>query len=128
MIGQKSEKPRVGIYNIAARQSVYIKPKGNSDDYLTNLSWTPDEKYVLIAELNRGQNDMSLNVYDAQSGAYVRTILNEKNNNWVEPEHAAYFPNPKSNNFVWFSEKDGFQNLYYYSIEGLLYCFELLDY
>ena len=120
MIGQKSEKPRVGIYNIAARQSVYIKPKGNSDDYLTNLSWTPDEKYVLIAELNRGQNDMSLNVYDAQSGAYVRTILNEKNNNWVEPEHAAYFPNPKSNNFVWFSEKDGFQNLYYYSIEGKL--------
>ena len=120
MIGQKSEKPRVGIYSLAARQTVYIKPRGNSDDYLTNLSWTPDEKYILIAELNRGQNDMSLNVYDAQSGAYVRTILNEKNNNWVEPEHAAYFPNPKSNNFVWFSEKDGFQNLYYYSIEGKL--------
>jgi hypothetical protein len=27
---------------------------------------------------------------------------------------------PKSNNFVWFSEKDGFQNLYYYSIDGKL--------
>ncbi len=120
MIGQKSEKPRVGIYNLATKKIVYIKPRGNSDDYLTNLSWTPDEKYVLIAELNRGQNDMNLNVYDAQSGSYVRTISNEKNSNWVEPEHEAFFPNPKSNNFVWFSEKDGFQNLYYYSIDGKL--------
>ncbi len=120
MIGQKSEKPRVGIYNLASGKTVFIKPRGNADDYLTNLSWTPDEKFVLIAELNRGQNDMSLNVYDAQTGAYVRTITNEKNSRWVEPEHAAFFPNPKSNNFVWFSEKDGFQNLYYYSIDGKL--------
>jgi dipeptidyl-peptidase-4 len=120
MIGQKSEKPKVGIYNLASKKTVFISPKGNSDDYLTNLSWSPDEKYVLIAELNRGQNDMSLNVYDASTGAYVRTILNEKNDNWVEPEHEAFFPNSKSNNFVWFSEKDGYQNLYYYTIEGKL--------
>lgn len=120
MIGQKSEKPRVGIYNLATKQTVFIKPRGNADDYLTNLSWSPDEKFVLIAEVNRGQNDMSLHVYDAQTGNYVRTILNEKNPRWVEPEHAAYFPNAASNNFVWFSEKDGFHNLYYYSIDGKL--------
>ena len=120
MIGQKSEKPRVGIYNLTTKQTVFISPKGNADDYLTNLSWTPDEKFVLVAEVNRGQNDMSLHVYDAQSGAFVRTILNEKNPRWVEPEHAAFFPNPKSNNFIWFSEKDGFHNLYYYSIDGKL--------
>ena len=120
MIGQKSEKPRVGIYNLSTKKTVFITPRGNQDDYLTNLSWTPDEKYVVIAELNRGQNDMSLNVYDAQTGIFMRTILNEKSNRWVEPEHAAFFPNKKSNNFVWISEKDGFNNLYYYSIEGKL--------
>lgn len=120
MIGQKSEKPRVGIYNLATGKTVFISPKGNSDDYLTNLSWSSDEKYVLIAELNRAQNDMNLNVYDAQNGTFVRTILNEKNNAWVEPEHEAFFPSATSNNFVWFSEKDGFQNLYYYSIDGKL--------
>jgi dipeptidyl-peptidase-4 len=120
MIGQKSEKPRVGIYNLASQKTVYISPRGNPDDYLTNLSWTPDEKYVLIAELNRGQNDMSLNVYDAQTGTFVRTILNEKNDKWVEPEHDAFFPSNKSNNLVWISEKEGFNNLYYYSIEGKL--------
>jgi dipeptidyl-peptidase-4 len=121
MIGQKSEKPRVGIYNLTTGKTVFIFPKsGDVNDYVTNLSWSPDEKYILIAELNRGQNDMNLNVYETNSGNFVRTILNEKNNAWVEPEHDAYFPNSKSNNFVWFSEKDGFQNLYYYSIEGKL--------
>ncbi|MEY2629669.1 MAG: hypothetical protein RLZZ469_564, partial [Bacteroidota bacterium] len=120
MIGQKSEKPRVGIYNVATGKTVFIAPKGSQDDYLTNLSWTPDEKFVLIAELNRGQNDMSLNLYDAATGTFIRTILNEKNPRWVEPEHEAFFPNAKSNNFIWFSEKDGFQNLYYYTLEGKL--------
>ena len=120
MIGQKSEKPRVGIFNLATGKTVFINPKNNPDDYLTNLSWSPDEKYVLIAELNRGQNDMNLNVYDANSGEFIRTILNEKNAKWVEPEHDAFFPNAKSNNFIWLSEKNGFQNLYYYTIEGKL--------
>ncbi len=121
MIGQKSEKVKIGIYNIATQKTVFITPKsGISDDYLTNLSWTPDEKFVLIAEVNRAQNDMSLNVYDANSGAFVRTILNEKNTKWVEPEHDAFFPNKTSNNFVWFSEKDGFHQLYYYSLDGKL--------
>ena len=120
MIGQKSEKPRVGIYNLATQKTIFIAPRGNQEDYLTNLSWTPDEKYILIAELNRGQNDMSLNLYDANTGAYVRTILNEKSSKWVEPEHPAYFPNSKSNNFIWISEKDGFDNLYYYTLEGKL--------
>lgn len=120
MIGQKSEKPRVGIYNLATRKTVFIAPKNNPEDYVTNLAFTPDEKYVLIAELNRGQNDMNLNVYDANTGAFVRTILNEKSSKWVEPEHPAFFPNSKSNNFVWISEKDGYNNLYYYSIDGKL--------
>ena len=63
---------------------------------------------------------MSLNLYDAATGAFIRTILNEKNPRWVEPEHEAFFPNAKSNNFIWFSEKDGSQNLYYYTLEGKL--------
>ena len=120
MIGQKSEKPKVGIYNLATGKTVFIAPRNNSEDYLTNLSWTPDEKYILIAELNRGQNDMCLNLYDANSGKFIKTLLNETNPKWVEPEHDAFFPSEKSNNFVWHSEKDGFQNLYYYTIDGKL--------
>ncbi|WP_318643360.1 S9 family peptidase [Flavobacterium ardleyense] len=120
MTGQKSEKPKVGIYNIASGKTVFISPQGKSDDYLTNLTWTPDDKYVLIAEVNRGQNDMHLNLYDATTGAFVRTLIREQATTWVEPEHDAFFPSKSSNSFVWISEKDGFDNLYYYTIEGKL--------
>jgi len=120
MIGQKSEKPKVGIYNLSTQKTAWISPRGNADDYLTNLAWTPDEKYVLIAELNRGQNDMHLNLYDASTGAFVRTICEEKNDAYVEPLHPAFFPSEKSNNFIWLSQRDGFLNLYQYSIDGKL--------
>lgn len=112
MAGQKSEKPKVGIYNLNTKQTVFISPTGNVDDYLTNLSWTPDEKNVLIAELNRDQNHMKLQLFDASNGKFVRTILEEKNDTWTEPEHPAYFYSDSSEDFIWMSEKDGFMNLY----------------
>lgn len=120
MIGQKSEKPKVGIFNLSTKKTVFIAPRGNADDYLTNLAWTPDEKYILIAEINREQNEMNLNLYDAQSGQFVRTLFNEKNDNWVQPKDAAFFPSKTSNNFVWISQKNGFNNLYYYDLNGKL--------
>lgn len=120
MAGQASEKSRVGIYNMATKNTVFIVPTGNPDDYLTNVSWTPDNKYVLIAEVNRGQNHMKLQVYDAVTGSLVRTLLEEKNDKWVEPEHPAFFPSEKSNNFIWISERSGFNNLYYYDFNGNL--------
>lgn len=112
MAGQKSERPKVGIYNLATEQTVFISPTGNIDDYLTNLSWTPDEMNVLIAEVNRDQNHIKLGLFDASTGNLVRTILEEKNPKWAEPEHPAYFYSDSSEDFIWMSEKDGFMNLY----------------
>lgn len=120
MAGQGSEKPKVGIYNLASKKTVYISPRGSADSYLTNLSWTPDEKYVLIAEINRETNKYWLNKYDAITGEFVKTLLEESNDKWVEPEHPAFFPSATSSNFIWISEKDGFNNLYYYDGDGKL--------
>ncbi len=120
MAGQKSEKPRVGVYDTETKNLVYISPKGAPDDYLTNLVFTPDNNYVIIAEVNRDQDHMWLNVYNAKTGAFIRTLFEETNNKWIEPEHPAFFPDEASNNFVWISERDGFNNLYYYDFNGQL--------
>ena len=119
MAGQHSEKSAVGIYNAKKKKTVYIYPKGNSEDYLTNVSWTPDEQFILVAEVNRDQNKMMLNKYNTK-GQFVKTLFTEESTTWTEPEHPAFFPNKESNNFIWISEKDGFNNLYYYDIEGNL--------
>lgn len=120
MAGQKSEKPKVGIYNCNTGRTTFVSPRNTIDAYLTNLAFTPDNKYVVIAEVNRDQNHMWLNVYSTEAGEFIRTLFEETNDKWVEPEHAAFFPDSESNNFIWISERDGFNNLYYYDINGIL--------
>lgn len=119
MAGQKSEKPRVGIYSIESGKTVYVSPRGAPDDYLTNFAWTLDSKAFTIAEVNRAQNAMQLNLFSA-AGQFQRTLFTETDNTWVEPEHPAYFPNAKESSFIWISERDGYNNLYLYDLNGKL--------
>ncbi|OYU85284.1 MAG: peptidase S9 [Flavobacterium sp. BFFFF2] len=112
MAGQSSEKPKVGIYDLQTGKLTYIEPELGIDAYLTNLAWTPDGNHLLIAELNRGQNEMHLNAFGAQSGKRIKTYWTETHAKWVEPEHPAYFLDQLSNDFVWISEKDGYMNAY----------------
>lgn len=120
MAGQTSEKPRVGIYDLKTKRTVFIVPRNKVDDYLTNLAWSPDDKFLVVVEINREQNHLWLNVYDAESGEFVKTLLEEKNEKWVEPENPVFFPSKSNNDFVWISQKDGFNNLYYYDWNGKL--------
>ncbi|MFM8242649.1 MAG: DPP IV N-terminal domain-containing protein [Crocinitomicaceae bacterium] len=117
MAGQASEQPKIGIYNVKKNKTIFISPKGATDDYFTNLSITPDEKYLIVAEVNRDQNQMWLNVYEVKSGKFVKTLLEEKNDKWVEPEHPAFYTG-NGNDFLWLSEKDGFTNIYLVDFEG----------
>lgn len=130
MAGQRSEKPKIGIYSVSKKKTVFISPRSGADSYLTNVAWSPDEKYLLIAEVNRDQNHMWMNKYDAATGKFLKTLFEEKNDKWVEPEHPAFFLlknydskapyGPGAFDFVWISERDGFNNLYLYDLEGNL--------
>jgi len=117
MAGQASEQPKIGIYNVKKNKTIYIAPKGAIDDYFTNVSITPDEKYLVVAEVNRDQNRMWLNVYDVKKGKYLKTLHEETNAKWVEPEHPAYYTG-NGNDFLWLSEKDGYMNIYSVDFEG----------
>ena len=118
MAGQKSELSGVGICNTKNGKTVFIKPIGATEDYLTNLGWNLEGTQVYIAEVNRDQNHMKLNQYDATTGNFVKTLFEEKNDKWTEPEHPVYFVN--DNEFIWMSERDGFMNLYLYNTDGKL--------
>lgn len=118
MAGMISHNVRVGIYNVKTRDTIYLKTGLPLDKYLTNICWTPDDKYILIAELNRDQNEMKLNVYEIKTGNFVKTLFEEKSNKYVEPLNPAYFINDKQ--FLWLSQRDGFNHIYLYDINGNL--------
>jgi len=118
MAGQKSELAKIGIYNLATQQTIYLNSDTSDEHYLTNLSWTPDGKHVLVAEVNRAQNHFDYNLYDATTGNKERTLFSESNARWVEPENDAVFLPKSTTNFLWMSEKDGYKNIYQYTTSG----------
>lgn len=120
MAGQGSEKAKIGIFNLSTKKTSYLNIDTSDEHYLTNLSWTPDEKHVLVAEINRGQNHFWYNLYNIETGNKVRTLFEESSDKWTEPEHDAVFLPNSSTTFLWLSERDGFMNVYQYTTEGKL--------
>lgn len=118
MAGTANEKVKLAVYDIQNKKTVYLKTGENIDQYLTSVSWSPDEKQIYIAVLNRDQNYLKLNKYDAKTGDFLHTLFEEKSDTWVEPEHPLTFLKNRPDQFVWFSERDGWQHLYIYTTNG----------
>lgn len=118
MAGDKSHEVTVGVYNAETGAVVYLKTGGPAEQYLTNIAWSPDDKYVYIAVLNRGQNHMKLNQYDAVSGTFIRTLFEEKDEKYVEPLVPMLFLKNDPGKFIWQSNRDGWNHLYLYDGNG----------
>jgi len=118
MAGQASHYARVGIYDLDRDTTYYLKTEGPKDQYLTNFTFSPDGKKAYLAVVNRGQNEMHLNEYNAITGEFVKTLFTESDEAYVEPEHPPIFL--KDGSFLWYSERDGFNHLYHYSSNGKL--------
>src|SRR5690606_19467683 len=74
MAGGKSHHVTVGVYNLATGKTTFLKTGEPAEQYLTNISWSPDEKSIYVAIVNREQNHMKLNQYNAASGDFVKTL------------------------------------------------------
>lgn len=120
MAGMTSHQVKVGVYDIKSGKTVFLETGAPSDRFFTNIAWTPDERFILVAEINRAQNEMLLNKYDARSGMFVATLFEEKSDKWVEPQVPALFLTKNPSQFIWQSPRDGWNHLYLYDINGKL--------
>lgn len=120
MAGQTSHQVTVGLYNLQTEKITWLKTGEPLDQYLTCLTWAPDEKTFFIAHLNRDQNHMRLIKYDVASGDTIKTLFEEKDNEYVEPLNPLTFLPCSNNKFIWQSQRDGYNHLYLYDTEGKL--------
>lgn len=116
--GAPSHHVNVLVFDLQKEKKIKLENKFPKEDYWTNVSWGPNEKYIYITHLNRAQNHAKLCQYDAQTGDWVKTLFEEKNEKYVEPEHPLTFLKDKPEQFIWWSEKDGYQHLYLYNTTG----------
>ena len=124
MAGMKSHEVTVGVWDAVTQKLVYLNTRKDTtvherEMYLTNIAWSPDEKYVFIAKVNREQNHMWFEQYDAATGRFMKVLFEETNPRYVEPCEPMIFT-PKGDQFLWFSMRDGYKHLYLYNLDGTL--------
>lgn len=116
MAGSKSHHVTLGIYDVKSNQTTFINTEGDPEQYLTAISWNPDSKSIFIGVLNRDQNDLKMNQYNISTGNFMKTIFEETHEKYVEPQHAlTFFPN-STTDFIWQSQRTGYNHLFHYNI------------
>jgi dipeptidyl-peptidase-4 len=101
MAGGTSHEVTVGIYNLTTSKTIFLKTGEPKDQYLTNIAWSPDNKFVYIAVLNRDQNHLWLNRYNAETGAFDKTLFEETDPKYVHPMHPMQFVPGHNDEFIW---------------------------
>lgn len=113
MNGMDSERISLGIYDLSSKETIYLNVTDfEVDRYLTNITWGPDGKNIFVQVLDRSQKHMRLNQYRTADGSFVRTLLTEDNEKYVEPQDPLYFIGNNYHFIYRTNNRDGYFNLY----------------
>ena len=118
MAGMKSEEVTLHIFNTETNAYVQLQTGEPKEQYLTIVTWDPSGEYIYVGVLNRGQDHLKLNKYNAKSGAFMQTLFEEKSTTWVEPQKPLTFLPNNANQFLYQTDKDGYNQLYLYKTDG----------
>src|ERR1035437_4419403 len=124
--GEENAKVQIFIYDVKTtlKQMVDL---GNDYEYIPRIKWTQSFQPIQIGSdikspllsvqrMNRLQNKLELLLAYPFSGQ-IKTILIETSDTYIEiSDNLTFLPN--GNEFIWSSEKDGFNHLYLYEMNG----------
>ena len=114
--GDPNAEVRLGVVPATGGHTRWMKLGPGVDALLARCEWLPDSSGIAVERLNRAQNRLDLLVANVRSGA-VRTVLSETDPYWVNLHDGLTFLKG-GGEFLWPSERDGFNHLYRYSIDG----------
>jgi len=113
--GEKNSTVTLHLYSLNSAKITKINV-GNYE-YIPRIKWTNDASTLCVTTLNRHQNNLNLYIVNA-SDFSSKVILNETDKAYIDIHNNLTFL--KDNSFIWTSEKDGFNHIYWYSKEGKL--------
>ena len=117
MAGTASHHVTLGIFDIKSNKKIFLNIEGDPEQYLTAITWSPDSRSIFVGVLNRNQNHLQMNQYNASTGTFMKTIFEEKSDVYVEPQHElTFFPNSNTD-FIWQSQRTGYNHLFHYNLE-----------
>ncbi|OUV69920.1 MAG: S9 family peptidase [Flavobacteriales bacterium TMED123] len=112
--GEDNSVVRVYIYNIENKKSNYIYTKKDYE-YIPRIKWTNDPNVLVLFGMNRHQNELDFILANAEDGTN-RVLFSETDNYYIDiHDNLSFLP---EGNFIWTSEKDGFNHIYLKDLDG----------
>ncbi|MCB0790608.1 MAG: DPP IV N-terminal domain-containing protein [Flavobacteriales bacterium] len=117
MAGQNSHEVKVGVFDLRTKEILFLNTGEPKDQYLTNLAWSTDERYLFVTHLDRATTKARLVQYDVTSGNPIAELISDTSSKYVEPLHPPLFVNGSRTSYIWWSQRDGWMHLYLYDLK-----------
>ncbi len=116
--GDPNADVRLGVVPAAGGATRWMDLGESRDSLRARFYWLPDSQGIMVERLNRIQTELDVVIANAKTGE-SRVILHESDKDWVNIQGDPTFLQA-GKEFLWESERDGFNHIYRYSIEGKL--------
>jgi dipeptidyl-peptidase-4 len=113
--GEKNSEVSLYIYDVKTNKTQKVALENY--EYIPRIKWTKNADLLTVQTTNRHQNDLKLLQVNRRN-LETKLLLNEVSDTYVNVRDALTFL--KDNSFIWRSEKDGYDHLYYYNADGSL--------
>lgn len=113
--GDPNAKVSLHIYDLTTGRTMDVDVSKYNSYYIPRLQWTKDNDILSAQMTNRKQNEVDL-VFINASNNTSKIVLKEKDAAYVDITDNLTFLN--DNNFIWTSEKDGWNHIYQYDKNG----------
>ena len=117
MAGMTSHIVKLHVYDVKKGKDVVMKTGEPEEHYLTAITWNNDNERVYIGILNRGQDTLCFNEYNAKNGKFMKTIFHDEDAQYVEPQGPAHFLPGSTTEFLWLAQRDGYYHLWLHNTE-----------
>jgi dipeptidyl-peptidase-4 len=112
--GEENSVVRIYFYNLKEDKSTYIYTEKDYE-YIPRIKWTKNSNLLALYGMNRHQNELDFIIADATSNTN-RVLFTEKDDYYIDiHDNLTFLPD---DNFIWTSEKDGFNHIYIKSLDG----------
>ena len=116
--GEKNSTVAVYSYDIKSHQTRKLQVPLDADGYIPRIVATKDAEKIIVYTFNRHQSDLRLYAVNPRS-TVAKMLIQEKNAKYVQEEAMANIKITDSH-ILLPSDRDGFMQLYLYSINGSL--------
>ncbi len=112
--GEDNSVVKVYFYNLTANKSTFIYTEKDYE-YIPRIKWTNNPKVLALYGMNRHQNELDFVLVNAEDGSN-KVLFTEKDKYFIDiHDNLTFLP---EDNFIWTSEKDGFNHIYIKDFEG----------